>query len=141
MSPLFKTIILLCAAIVVAASFAIAQQNDSSSGGSLEELLDKREKKLTTIVNSFRLGHESGQVSFEPLVRAELDLISARLETAETKQDRVDLLKARVRHLEDLERQMQTAVADGKATSVELWSIEVEHLNAKIALHRELKAG
>jgi hypothetical protein len=141
MSPLFKTTILLCATIVVAASFGIAQQNASSPGGSLEELLDKREKKLTTIVNSFRVGHESGHVSFESLVRAELDLISARLETAETKHDRIDLLEARVRHLEDLERQMQTAVAAGKATSVELWRVEVEHLNAKIALHREHEAG
>lgn len=140
MVPVFKTTLVLCALVAVAASIAIAQQNASITGTSLDALLDKREKKLTTIVDSMRQAHEAGRVSFESMMQADLDLISARLETAETQQERVELLNERVGQMKKFERQMQAAVEAARATRIELWRVEVERLDAEIALHRERHA-
>ncbi|MEM6468641.1 MAG: hypothetical protein AAF802_03670 [Planctomycetota bacterium] len=137
-----RTALVISVAVVgVAASLAFAQQQGAGkSDASLDELLQLREDKLTDVFNRYKHMDSLEGVDFELLNNAHKQLHVAKLETAKTKEQRIELLEDRFKFLKIRADGLRTAIGAGLPNQMTLLLLEVEVVNAEIALARERRS-
>ena len=104
--------ILLALAIVSSLLAARQPAKSNEQTPAAGELLQERLDVLREIVRLQRQAHEQGRTDFSAVLTAEADVLSARLELAETPAERVAILKdtvANARQFEELNRQLTRA--------------------------------
>jgi outer membrane protein TolC len=103
---------------------------------SIEELQKKRIAVLKEIVDITEKSFKSGQVSFDRVGSARLDLLQAQLDASRTKEERLRLLEEMVKHAEEMEAAVKRLVEAGQAGRVEALKSTAFVLQTRIALEK-----
>ncbi len=131
----------ICLALLVAFSLtaaAIRADNEeaSSADGQIRNLMAQKRDALQERVDEIRKFHESGTVTTDKVLDAQLDLSRAQLDLAITKEDRLSVLDSQVQILRDLEQVAKSRYQSGSAMRAEVLNAMAARIDAEIALLR-----
>ncbi len=119
-----------------------AQTSKSVQSEKLTSLMKERCDVLEKRVSAFESQHKSGICNLEMVINARDDLLAAELELAESRENRIELLKSRVKNLRLGEQrilELQKIGAAGGSETDGLLAIS-RRLLAEIELERALAA-
>ncbi len=119
-----------------------AQTSKSVQSEKLTSLMKERCDVLEKRVSAFESQHKSGICNLELVINARDDLLAAELELAESRENRIELLKSRVKNLRLGEQrilELQKIGAAGGSETDGLLAIS-RRLLAEIELERALAA-
>lgn len=128
---MIRLVICVCAFLVgaVGAPTAAAEQPDK-----VKELRGERIAVLKEIVEVTEKTYKGGQVTFDQVAKARLDLLQAQLDASESKEDRIRLLGGMVEHAELLEKTVTKLFEAKQVGRVDALKAQAFVLETKIAL-------
>jgi len=124
-------------AIVVIGSFAFAQHQRKPESDSIATLMKEREQTLLQLVEIAKQSFEQGDGSIDSVIEAERDLLDARLESATTRQERIEIREAQLDLATQQEAKINKLTALGVVSPKDSKTAKVNRLNAEIELLRE----
>lgn len=137
--------LVILAAIIFASAVPsnyAALNSENAQSEKVKSLLKERRDVLAKRVSAFESQHKSGICNLELVINARDDLLAAELELAESRENRIELLKSRVKNLRLGEQrilELQKIGAAGGSETDGLLAIS-RRLLAEIALERALAA-
>ncbi len=129
----------LCFAPAVPSNYA-AQTVDGVPSEKIKSLMNERRDVLAKRVSAVESHYKSGLSTLEPLIDARDELFAAELELAESREERIELLKSRLENLKEGEErilELQKVGASGGSESEGLLATS-RRLLAEIELERAL---
>jgi hypothetical protein len=137
-------LVILAAVIFASAvpSNYAAQNSENAQSEKVKSLMKERRDVLEKRVSAFESQHKSGICNLEMVINARDDLLAAELELAESRENRIELLKSRVKNLRLGEQrilELQKIGAAGGSETDGLLAIS-RRLLAEIELERALEA-
>ena len=131
----------LCASAFVAPAARLARaQSPAADTSTLRALQRERLATLREIAavetDAYNRSRSRGERSFEPLARAEADVLSAALELCDTEANRITLLEATVAKAKVYEDEASTLAKAGAETEFAVLKRRSHRLQAEIALER-----
>lgn len=143
MSHRFSLVALATVGLLVVASMpseSTGQTNNNESSARIRKLLIERRDVMAQRVEYFTSQFHQARISRIPVLKAKDDLIAADIDLAETRNDRIELLKARVANLKEAE---ESCIALRNAATVSLLEVleaTSQRLLAEIELERAIAA-
>ena len=125
-------LILLLASGVLSA----AEESKSPDMGAVRDLLQERLTVLAEIVELQRKGYELGEVQINLLLTGEADLLSAKLELAQTPAERIAILETMVANARQLEEVVERLFQAREATTADRLKAKAFRLRVQADLLR-----
>jgi len=111
-------------------------QDENTANDEIKALLKERLAIVTTIYEQRLEAHKQGETSLENVLEARADLLSARLELCETKDQRVKLHEEMVRLAGESLSALEGLSKAGVIPQVEFLKAKLQLIKARIALER-----
>jgi len=115
---------------------AQAAQDEKPENDAIKALLNERLAIVTTIYEQRLEAHKHGKTSLEKVVEARTDLLSARLELCETKDQRVKVHAEMVKLAGEAVSAFEGLSKAGVIPQVELLKAKLQLVQARLALER-----
>jgi len=108
-----------------------------------DNLKKLKEKRLALLVKIHEATKERQRIdpALDAIRNTMVDVLAARLDLAETKEDRIKVLEDAVKYAEQWEKAVKEMVKGGFAASIDLLKAEAYVLEARIALEKIKAAG
>lgn len=132
-SEMNRLVICVCVFLAGAAGAPTATAEEP---GKIKELREKRIAVLKEIVEITEKTYKGGQVGFDQVVKARLDLLQAQLDASATKEDRIRLLGEVVEHAESLEKAVAKLFEAKQVGRVDALKAQAFVLETKITLEQ-----
>lgn len=128
--------LVICVCVFLAGAAVGAPAANAEQPGKIKELREKRIAVLKEIVEVTEKTYKGGQVAFDQVVKARLDLLQAQLDASETKEDRIRLLGEMVKQAEALEKAVAKRFEAKEVGRVDVLKAAAFVLETKIALEQ-----
>lgn len=117
--------------------FAVAQEDAGANRSEISELQAQKMELLQELVDRYEFAYSSGRPVLEELLAVERDLLSAKLEMAESSADRIAIRESIVENRRRLVEARVAGLQLGKNAEVDILFARIEKIDAEISLARE----
>ena len=137
----YFALIIICLVVVSALpSTSTGQTKNNETSAKIKTLMKERRDVLAKRVEFFHAQFENAKSTRVPSLEARDDLIAAEIDLAETRNDRIELLKSRAANLKDIEESYMALRRNSKVEMSEVLMATSNRLLAEIALERAIAA-
>lgn len=143
MSHRFSLVALATVGLIVVASMpsqSNGQTNTNESSARIRKLLKERRDVMAQRVEYFDAQFHNAKITRVPVLEARDDLIAAEIDLAETRNERLELLKSRVANLKEVEESRIALRTRAMADTSEVLQATSQRLLAEIELERAIGA-
>lgn len=116
------------------------QTNTNESSARIRKLLKERRHVMAQRVEYFDSQFHNAKITRVPVLEARDDLIAAEIDLAETRNERLELLKSRVANLKEVEESRIAPRTRAMADTSEVLQATSQRLLAEIELERAIGA-
>jgi hypothetical protein len=138
--PMLRVVCWLSLLLTVASS--VTADDKAEPSDKIKELKEKRLAVLVKIVDSLEQKQRGGMLlPFDAVHKAKVDVLAARFDLAETKEDRIKVCEEAVKEAADWEASLKNLVEGGFASPVDLLKAQAGGLECRIALEKAKAEG
>jgi outer membrane protein TolC len=124
----------------LAACAAVAAAAEPITNETIQKLAQERLQVLTRVHDLTLQSYRAGTTSLREVHEARADLLAARLDTCQTKAQRIDVLEAVVQLAEETKKLTEQLALAAEAPQLHVLQAEAHVLEARIRLEREKAA-